>query len=892
MARARQYEAFISYSHAADSALATELQRALNRIARPSYKWWQWWPPRVFRDQTNLAAATDLGARIEDALLGSDAFVLLASPLAAASPWVDREVATWCARKPLDRIFIALTEGSLEWDDDKGDFDHTRSTALPPSLRGAFDTEPLWVDFSAVREDRPFARDPLFLDGAATLAAAIRGTDKDSLVGEDVRQRRRARQLAGGAITSLTLLAVLATIAAVYAFVQRNNANERARLALSRQLAAQAVSALDVDPERSLALAARAATTEETDEAESALRDALRTSRVRAVINVGADVNEVALDPSGNVVAAGVVGGAVRTWDLRTGDPLATHELAGDVLGVSFDADGDRVLGVGPAGAAVWAAARSGAPPLARFDQRFRPAAVAWHGPIAATADVDGFVRLWRPDNGRLVRRLRPPGPLAAVNDVAFSRDGSQLAAAVGPRAVVWNLRAGSKPLVRSYASDLVAIAFSPDGRTVANGDDLGGARVWNLRTGVEKELNGHEQAIDSVAFSPDGRSLVTASQDETARIWDLRSRRTRAELRGHNDLVRSAAFTRDGKRVVTGGEDGTIRVWAVETDPVLAELVVPSRRPLFGVAFHPRGRLLVTASEDETAQVWDWRSGRIEHVLRHDDSVEAASFSPDGEHVLTAGTDGTARVWKTGTERRVATLGRAGGPALLDAAMSPDGGVVATAGFDPRVLFWRWADERMVDSRSGFEERVDGVDFSPVDGLVAAASGPTVHVWRTEDDTPAAVFRDRDGERLWDVALDPGGELVAAGSASGAAWVWDVAAKDLVVGVEEHTDTVSAVAFSGDGRYLLTAGYDGVARVWSLPNGGLVTTVSPRGTRLEAAAFARRGRTFAVAGDGGIATVFDCRLCRPLDELVCLAGSRVTQRVRAEAGDAFRRCD
>ena len=152
MARARQYEAFISYSHAADSALATELQRALNRIARPSYKWWQWWPPRVFRDQTNLAAATDLGARIEDALLGSDAFVLLASPLAAAEPVVDREVATWCARKPLDRIFIALTEGSLEWDDDKGDFDHARSTALPPSLRGAFDTEPLWVDFSAVRE--------------------------------------------------------------------------------------------------------------------------------------------------------------------------------------------------------------------------------------------------------------------------------------------------------------------------------------------------------------------------------------------------------------------------------------------------------------------------------------------------------------------------------------------------------------------------------------------------------------------------------------------------------------------------------------------------------------------------------------------------------------------
>jgi hypothetical protein len=115
--RVRQFEAFISYSHTADEKLAKELQRTLNRIARPSYKWWQWWPPRVFRDQTGLIVTDDLGAAIERALLASDAFVLLASPLAAASPWVDREVATWRAKKPLDRLFIALTEGGLGWDE-------------------------------------------------------------------------------------------------------------------------------------------------------------------------------------------------------------------------------------------------------------------------------------------------------------------------------------------------------------------------------------------------------------------------------------------------------------------------------------------------------------------------------------------------------------------------------------------------------------------------------------------------------------------------------------------------------------------------------------------------------------------------------------------------------
>src|SRR5919201_2535453 len=115
--RTRRYEAFISYSHAGESGFAAELQRTLKRIARPAYKWWQWWPPRVFRDQTNLAAASDLGAEIEDALLASESFVLLASPQAAASRWVDREAATWCGEKPRGRIFIALTDGTLAWDD-------------------------------------------------------------------------------------------------------------------------------------------------------------------------------------------------------------------------------------------------------------------------------------------------------------------------------------------------------------------------------------------------------------------------------------------------------------------------------------------------------------------------------------------------------------------------------------------------------------------------------------------------------------------------------------------------------------------------------------------------------------------------------------------------------
>ena len=577
--RARQYEAFISYSHAADGALAAQLQRALNRMARPSYKWWQWWPPRVFRDQTNLAPIGDLTGEIQRALRASDSLVLLASPLAAASPWVDKEAATWRETKPPGRLFVALTEGSLEWDDVHADFDPARTTALPPSLRGAFDAEPLWVDFTGVREDRPFARDPLFLDGAASLAAAIRGVDKDALIGEDVRQRRRARQLAGGAITTVTLLAIAATIAAIFALVQRDRANERARLALSRQYAAQSVTALDVDPERSVALAARAATTAPTDEADSALRRALRTSRLRSIVDTGASVNDVDAAADAPVVAAALGRGGVRVWSSPTSS-ARTFDMGGQTLQVALSRDGRRVLGASGARALVWST-ENGAEPLWRVAAAdpILSAALSPDGRTAATGHRGGGVRLWRVDRGKLARELRPPGPPAAITAVAFSPDGRRVAASAGMRAYVWDVRRPNPIFVGRHESDVGAVAFDPAGRRLATGDDGGSARVWSLAGRRVTVLTGHEGKVTSLAFAPDGdRSSPEVRSTRRHGIWDLRSGTRPPSCAAHDSLVLGVAFGPDGKRIVTGSADRTIRSWAVDADPVRAVLVEPDR--------------------------------------------------------------------------------------------------------------------------------------------------------------------------------------------------------------------------------------------------------------------------------------------------------------------------
>src|SRR5262245_18908198 len=106
------YDAFISYSHAKDKPIAAALQSAMQRLGKP---WYRRRAMRVFRDDTSLSATPELWPSIERALDHSRIFILLASPEAAASKWVNREVAHWLDHQTTSTLLIGLTDGKLIW---------------------------------------------------------------------------------------------------------------------------------------------------------------------------------------------------------------------------------------------------------------------------------------------------------------------------------------------------------------------------------------------------------------------------------------------------------------------------------------------------------------------------------------------------------------------------------------------------------------------------------------------------------------------------------------------------------------------------------------------------------------------------------------------------------
>ena len=354
-ARSRQaamaYDAFISYSHAADGKLAPALQAGLQRLAKP------WYRPRalrIFRDDTGLAVSPHLWSSISAAMEASRYFVLLCSPEAAASPWVNREIEHWMANQPVEHVLPVLTEGTLVWDPARRDYDTASSSALPPALVGRFADEPRHLDLRWARgEEHLDLRHSRFREAVADLAAPLHGMAKDELEGEDIRQHHRARRLARGAVAGLAVLLVASLIAgglavsnARQADRQSERAEHEATIAKARGLAGQAAARASSAPDLALLLALEAHRVDDSVESRGALLTTLeQTTQLRKIVTgFPAQETVVGLSDDGATLALSDPRGRVRLVDVATRDQKVSFDTGQlGPVDVFFSPDGTDV---------------------------------------------------------------------------------------------------------------------------------------------------------------------------------------------------------------------------------------------------------------------------------------------------------------------------------------------------------------------------------------------------------------------------------------------------------------------------------------------------------------------------------------------------------------------
>lgn len=572
------HDAFISYAWAEGTAVASALQRAIRTIGKP---WYRPGTLDVHRDTTDTEPSGSLRSDLFAELDASRYLILLASPKAARSRWVEREVGHWLsgsgtarlhpddAPTPIDRLILVLLDGEIHWG--RGDFDWSRTDCLPRALSGRYAALPRFVDLRwAVGRAALSVHDPDFRSEAATIAAPIVGTPRRELLTRDVRESGRARKSALGALATLSVLLVLALAAATVAVVDGRSqksalraADARLRTAAVQAMQRDATALRTTDPARALQLGVAAHHLDPGPATAATLTGVLtatpfagvaRTGQPAAAAALGTDWTLTAgtdgtltawtLEPvgqrsrtrspgpllarSGPVVAVG--GPAVALWDYS--DP-ASPRRAGTVpftglTAIGLAPDGRTLATGGSAGQVRFWNVSTPSAPTPRGDViggGAEPVTALALGPDLLAYARSGTVRIWSRSDAGPAAQLATVGDLDDVGELAFSPDGKTLAAVTGSGVRLLDVSSPSDPgrpvVVRSPAGARYGVlAWSADGRRLAGGGADGTVTVWDPATGAPVASHSVQRgAVRDVAF--DGETLFSAGSDGTVMRWE-----------------------------------------------------------------------------------------------------------------------------------------------------------------------------------------------------------------------------------------------------------------------------------------------------------------------------------------------------------------------------------
>jgi eukaryotic-like serine/threonine-protein kinase len=521
--------------------------------------------------------------------------------------------------------------------------------------------------------------------------------------------------------------------------------------------------------------------------------------------------------------------------------------------------------------------------------------------PGAGETDLRGFEwrYLWRLSHPQPAQSL--PRRPQVLGEMKLSPDGALLAAYYWDNTLrLWNITNGQEVLTVTNACS--AGGFSADGHSVVAGCRAGSirrydlvTRTWSAPWTISGELVAHADEADLAVILDSAGKL---------RVWDAKSLLGRfspqMKVARYMDYGygRTVAISADGKTlaVLKASENSrapsTIRLW--DTGSGLEIKSLHGEPEIRALRFSPNGRLLATGGGNGVVQLWDWASGTAKRLEHSEISVAALAFSKDGQWIATADGNGSMRIWNVET-------GKAGPPQfpvqnrqIWSLAFLGAGKLLACGGRDSPISIWYASGNPAAEEMSGIRSDQWGNFAFSLDGksLAAGFKDQHVRVWSVADFRLIADLRgacyavaftpdgkslltanDKDIPELWDlqnqtsrpvphyaggmrkvkaVDIDRTCRVAALGLMDGTIQLLDIVEGQELASWKAHQDEVKSVAFSGDGRRLLSGGRDQAFCLWDVASGKLLGSSSEHKGAVCAVTYSHGGSMIATGCGAG----------------------------------------
>ncbi len=891
-----KYQAFISYKRDPDLKIAEALQSALHRIGRP---WYKPYAVRVFRDKTDVELSHKLWGTIQQGLEQSEYLILLASPQATQSHWVQKEIEWWVNNRSLEKLLIILTNGEIVWGEQ--DYDWQQTTSLPQLLNGKYTEVPSWLDLSWARTSEDLSlRQPQFKEAAAILSARLQGKEKADVISEDVKQYRRTRKLAWSAVTVLFLLTIMAASTAVFAFQQQKLAIQQRDLAEVRRVEAERANEAErkatqvAEDRRKVAESATEAEKKATEKAEERRKEAAQQAKIaeqqkqeaeKQTIIANQQTQEAIKARDGAEHLSYNASMNLATREFAEGKYLQGYEHLNSFLPPSSTIRDHRDF----LWYHLWKENHQELRTLKRLSANELFGACSSDGKIVAVINDEGEIRLWHLGKDKDVLTL-PEKASSIFEGMAISGNGKFLAVNQDSHISVWDIENRQRVKTLEDEAPAGSMAFSPDGKTLATADIFSKKtiRLWDIESGKNIGILDNKTIGLSIAFSLDGKLLAFGgglNDDDFISIWDLASRRVIHTLKGNDKLasgpVLSLAFSPDGKALAIGGT--AIRLWDI-TSGQLSQPMKGHSRNITSLTFSNDMKNITSGSLDGTLKLWEVAdtSDSRAALLKYKTPGLTQAFSKNGRWMASGGKSRLSNdkeklpiaIWDMNTGRTVRTLLGQDQP-YPALAFSANGELLASGSDDKTIKLWDMGSGLELQTLKGHTSGVVSVAFGYYGKVLASGSWDnTVKLWEIPSGRMLHTLNGHE-EGIISVAVSYDERIVASLSSDKSIMLWDVKSGQLLnvlqghkvennnkkddqtsVGVD-NTATIpsfylaiyGSVIFSKDGKTLASASDDMTIKLWDVRSGRELRTLKGHVGNIASLAFSPNGRMLA-SGD------------------------------------------